>query len=228
MEDNKIKVIIFGTGEGSKKALEIIDLEKVDIFAYVDNEQSKQGTYYNGIKVENPLAVNKYEYDYIVIASIYYQEITAQLLMMNVHGSKIVQLFEPKMAKVFVKEIYEDNMKYKSIIKDKYLAGYYKNYAICDMIVFDSERNKKLYNYPDYLLKGIDYVRVSTVELIAREVRERNIQGSVAELGVYKGDFSKLISEIFPDRKIYLFDTFEGFSQDDIEIEKHESFSQAK
>lgn len=230
MQDSKIKVLIFGTGEGAKKALEIIDLEKVYILAYLDNDQTKQGMSFNGIKVEAPLSVNKYEYDYIVIASIYYQEITAQLLKMNVHRSKIIQLFQPKTkaAKVLAKEIYEDNMRYTSIIKDEYLTDYYKNHAICSMFGFDSERTKKLYNYPDYLLKGIDYVRVSTVELIAREVRERKIEGAVAELGVYRGDFSKLINDLFPERTFYLFDTFEGFSQKDVEIEKNESFSQAK
>jgi len=229
MQDSKIKVLIFGTGEGAKKALEIIDLEKVYILAYLDNDQTKQGMSFNGIKVEAPLSVNKYEYDYIVIASIYYQEITAQLLKMNVHRSKIVQLFEPKTktANFLVKEIYEDNIKYKSIIKDVYLNDYYKNYAICNMIVFDNERTKKLYNYPDYLLKGIDYVRVSTVELISREIKERKIEGAVAELGVYKGDFSKLINDLFPDRKFYLFDTFEGFSQEDVEVEKNKNYSQA-
>ena len=228
MEDKKIKVLIFGTGEGSKKALEIIDLEKVHILAYLDNNQSKHGTIYNGIKVEDPLTVNKYDYDYIVIASIFYQEITAQLLRMNIHKSKIVQLYASKTARFLVKEIYEDNMKYRSIIREECLADHYKNYAICNMIGLDNERNKKLYNYPDYRLKGLDYVRVSTVELISREIRERNIAGAVAELGVYRGDFSKLINDLFPDRTFYLFDTFEGFSQKDIAIEKDESFSQTK
>ncbi|MBA2132310.1 TylF/MycF/NovP-related O-methyltransferase [Capillibacterium thermochitinicola] len=230
MQDSKIKVLIFGTGEGSKKALEIIDLEKVQILAYLDNNRAKQGTVHNGVKVENPIAVDKYDYDYIVIASIYNQEITDQLLKMNVQRSKIIQLFQPKPkgVKVLVKEIYEDNMKYINILKDEYLSVYFKNYAICNMIPFDMERNKKLYNYPDYLIKGIDYVRVSTVELIAREVRERKIEGAIAELGVYKGDFSKLINDLFPDRIFYIFDTFEGFSQKDVEIEKSRNFSQAK
>jgi O-methyltransferase len=44
--------------------------------------------------------------------------------------------------------------------------------------------------------------------------------GCVAELGVYKGDFAKRINRQFPERKLYLFDTFEGFDKRDVEIEK--------
>ena len=39
--------------------------------------------------------------------------------------------------------------------------------------------------------------------------------GSVAELGVFQGEYSKRINEEFPDRKLYLFDTFSGFDQRD-------------
>ena len=42
-------------------------------------------------------------------------------------------------------------------------------------------------------------------------MKERNIQGDMAELGVYTGEFSKLFNRYFPEKKLYLFDTFEGF-----------------
>lgn len=42
----------------------------------------------------------------------------------------------------------------------------------------------------------------------------------MAELGVFQGDFAKHINTLFPDRTLYLFDTFEGFSETDIEKEK--------
>lgn len=50
----------------------------------------------------------------------------------------------------------------------------------------------------------------------------------VAEGGVYKGYFSKIINESFPDKTLYLFDTFEGFNAKDIEIEKSKQYSQAE
>ncbi|MBR3622991.1 MAG: class I SAM-dependent methyltransferase [Selenomonadaceae bacterium] len=42
----------------------------------------------------------------------------------------------------------------------------------------------------------------------------------VAEGGVYQGDFAKLINKCFPNRKLYLFDTFEGFAKSDVEMEE--------
>ena len=54
-----------------------------------------------------------------------------------------------------------------------------------------------------------DYVRLKTLEaLCARLVA---VPGAAAELGVYRGSFARCINSLLPDRKLYLFDTFEGF-----------------
>ena len=65
-----------------------------------------------------------------------------------------------------------------------------------------------------------DYFRVSTLELIAKEICQREVKGSVAEVGVYRGVFASKINEYFPDRKLYLFDTFEGFNEKEFAREK--------
>jgi O-methyltransferase len=70
-----------------------------------------------------------------------------------------------------------------------------------------------------------EYIRTSSLELIANEVYDKNIMGSIAELGVYQGDFAKIINIAFPDRKLYLLDTFEGFDERDVKIEKENGFS---
>lgn len=77
-------------------------------------------------------------------------------------------------------------------------------------------------------VNGYDYIRFSSLELVAREIHNRKIPGNVAELGVYRGDFASKINIAFPDRKLYLFDTFEGFAKEDIETEQKESFSKMK
>lgn len=61
--------------------------------------------------------------------------------------------------------------------------------------------------------------RKDCLEKIAVIFKEKNILGAVAELGVYRGDFAKVINETFPDRKLYLFDTFEGFPDSDLKYE---------
>ena len=70
-----------------------------------------------------------------------------------------------------------------------------------------------------YVYSTSDYMRSSSLELVANEIRENNISGSVSELGVFRGEFAKLINLAFPDRKFYLFDTFEGFDEKDVKIE---------
>ena len=57
-----------------------------------------------------------------------------------------------------------------------------------------------------------DYVRLATLELLCRSISE--IPGAVAELGVYRGFFARCINQLLPDRKLYLFDSFEGFAED--------------
>nr|WP_052062300.1 TylF/MycF/NovP-related O-methyltransferase [Helicobacter saguini] len=40
---------------------------------------------------------------------------------------------------------------------------------------------------------------------------------AVAEVGVYRGDFARVINESFKENRFYLFDTFEGFSVNDMQ-----------
>ena len=70
--------------------------------------------------------------------------------------------------------------------------------------------------------------REATLELMSQEIKRYGIEGNVAELGVYRGDFAKLINHYLPDRKLYLFDTFEGFSEKDAQFDRAENFSEAK
>lgn len=59
---------------------------------------------------------------------------------------------------------------------------------------------------------GNDYVRLATLELLCRRLAE--VPGAAAELGVYRGFFARCINQLLPERTLYLFDSFEGFSED--------------
>ncbi len=54
-----------------------------------------------------------------------------------------------------------------------------------------------------------DYVRIKTLELVSERIAA--LPGAAAELGVYKGGFARCINALMPERRLYLFDTFEGF-----------------
>ncbi len=70
--------------------------------------------------------------------------------------------------------------------------------------------------------------RVATMRLLAEQMHELNIPGDVAELGVYRGDFALCINAAFPDRMLQLFDTFTGFAERDVELERREGLSDAQ
>ena len=62
-----------------------------------------------------------------------------------------------------------------------------------------------------------DIARINMLSSCAKDIYYSGVQGAVAELGVFKGYFSNWISRYFPDRPIYLFDTFAGFDRRDID-----------
>jgi O-methyltransferase len=64
-----------------------------------------------------------------------------------------------------------------------------------------------------------DYIRLSSLELAANEISQKNITGETAELGVFRGEFAKHINVLFNNRRLYLFDTFESFDNRDIKAE---------
>lgn len=51
------------------------------------------------------------------------------------------------------------------------------------------------------------------------------VSGACAELGVFRGDTAAIINKVFSDRKLYLFDTFEGFDKNDIKLEQDNKYS---
>lgn len=71
-------------------------------------------------------------------------------------------------------------------------------------------------------------LRLSASRLLAKEIYERSVPGAVAELGVYKGEFAAELNRLFPDRELYLFDTFEGFDESEATNDTFSGFSRSK
>jgi O-methyltransferase len=73
---------------------------------------------------------------------------------------------------------------------------------------------------PDFqplLLAHYDPVRALTIALALERIKKERINGSLAEVGVFQGNLSRLLHLLAPDRTLYLFDTFEGFPEQDLE-----------
>lgn len=78
---------------------------------------------------------------------------------------------------------------------------------------------------PQPLQPSADYARYATLGLCYEEIVSNKVAGQLAEVGVYRGDFAKRLNQLFPDRKLYLFDTFKGFPEQDIKQEQQKGFS---
>lgn len=62
-----------------------------------------------------------------------------------------------------------------------------------------------------------DPVRYALVAMAVESVLREDIDGDIAEVGVYRGELSRLIHRMAPDRTLFLFDTFAGFPEADLD-----------
>lgn len=77
-------------------------------------------------------------------------------------------------------------------------------------------------------LLGLLDPRIGILERCAREIHYKNVMGNCAEAGVFRGTFARYINFWFPDKRLYLADTFEGFPKEDVEIERIKQYSDGK
>ena len=123
------------------------------------------------------------------------------------NGIDVQSLF-PKLYNHYIKEHDIQAKRYVVISRNGY------DLVEDDALILQDEFSGKEYQ--------TDYFRYRTFELMANEIIRNNVEGNAAEVGVFKGTFSKMINAKFPDRKLYLFDTFESFDADEFndELEK--------
>jgi len=60
-----------------------------------------------------------------------------------------------------------------------------------------------------------------TKHLYTEMMMVKDVEGEFAEIGVFKGDTSKFIQTVFPQRKLHCYDTFCGIANADSDIDKH-------
>ena len=146
-------VIIFGTGKSAEKVLSSLNKDKTIIEVFVDNNYSKQGTFFNNKLIIAPNDISKHEYDYIIIAIIKYHDVVKQLVSLGIEQEKCLSYFDIDIVyRPYINEIFMPNI----ILKDNYdlkintLMGIVENmpYEICEQI-----RNDNL-ELPH--IKGID------------------------------------------------------------------------
>lgn len=69
-----MRICIFGTGNSANNLINRVK-ENIEIVCFIDNNKIKQGMTLFGRKIISLEELKNYDYDYIVIASMYYKEI---------------------------------------------------------------------------------------------------------------------------------------------------------
>lgn len=211
------------------------EIEQDDILGFIETKKSKDT--FGNKKVYSPSEVASNDnYDYILVCVYYYgREIYSICQEVHIDINKLVlvdnwewmdgrsmkkvtkcsrEISERHIGveKVFPK-LYQKYIKECDIRAQRYMITTRNGYDLQELAspMLSDEFSGKEYQ--------TDYFRYRTFELMANEIIKKKVHGNVAELGVFKGTFSKLINKKFYDRKLYLFDTFESFDIEEYKCE---------
>ena len=208
----KNTILIWGTGQRTKKYLNKAYFENCSVKGFVDTYKS-EGVFM-GYPVYSPNEISEIidKIDYLVIANQYFTEILEICVNLKIEWNKIVitdYVEEPLFHSLF--------KRLEIISEPLYNAQKMQKMQLVKANEFDIADLNKLIGKDKYADKRYirDYFRYRTFEYMATEIIDANVQGAVAEFGVFRGTFASMINEIFKNRKIYLFDTFEGFEKNE-------------
>jgi O-methyltransferase len=205
------KIVLFGVGSGLRDVLAMLP-KQLEVLCLSDNDKNKHHTDVMNYKILPPGELKNLMFDYVIITSRQVQEIKEGLTADGIPESKILFYYSSYDTKTLI-----DVNKNNEILSNELGFGL-PRIGLATMYLWpESFMNNELIQD--------DFVRYMSINLIAAKFRQDRVDGNVAELGVYKGDLSVFLNALFPEKKLYLFDTFEGFAQKDVELEDQNNFS---
>lgn len=218
----KYNVVIWGIGDRTKRYIKYNYFENCNIVGFVDTYMNNE--IFQNVRVKNieQIISSGLEYDFLIIATQYFEEIFEKCVELAIPREKII-LTDYVSTEVFK----QDLNTIKNISKLLYNDVIIREFRLINVNESDATDKTRIvgngeFSKIEYLR---DYYRYRTFEFVANEINDNDVYGQVAELGVFRGTFSKLINRKFRNRKMYLFDTFEGF--DDQETEKEKKLSRS-
>lgn len=203
-----MNILIYGAGRTGVRYLESLSSREVKGFL----ETVKKHETFCGYPVYGISDLNSLSYDEIHLANVY-PETLYELLRVNVAKDKIV------------------------IGNYRLYMEYARREGRCDfrfsfplvmtrpMLKVESPYSIKLKFMGSQVEANYDYVRHNTLNLLCDEIKRRNVPGDIAELGVFQGDFASLMNKMMPERTLHLFDTFEGFAEQDRAYEIEQGYT---
>lgn len=196
-----MNVLIWGTGRLAGKVVGK-HIEPEQIAAFIDTHKKTEE--YMGKKVITPGEAAGMEYDAILVANLFCNEIYKQCQECGIDLNKVIFLYN----NFTMSDINQDYVFAEKILGKEYAEIVKKRYHLVRGV--EAYGDLCLSDFGGGYLES-DYVRIKCFELAVKEIRKKKIPGDVAEVGVFRGEFAQYINYAFPDRTCYLFDTFDGF-----------------
>jgi O-methyltransferase len=208
-----MRIVLFGVGSGLSDFLSVVPGD-VKVVGLCDNDVKKQGKTLLGYLVYAPDSINKLDFDFLVVTARTGEAMRSQLVEMGVERDRILLFYSNF-----------DGMLRKAVNKDldalnRHLKLNIHPISLCTMPVWPQGELEMMPSEDDYC-------RMMTLRLTAERIVRKKVHGSIAELGVYRGELAAILNRLFSDRTLYLFDTFEGFSNNDLADGQERKHSQA-
>lgn len=207
-----MKIYIWGTGFAAKELLET-ELSNVIISGFIDNNKNSTG--FETIYPEE--AVHK-DYDAVIVATGYAEEIYSQAEKMGFDMSKFIFVYN----NYFYKDMNVNYSLASKVFSSRYIKVMQNRYHVIRGMMQDEIKSSIFGGDRCNGMYKSDYNRLRMFEMIVEEINYNHVEGVVGELGVFKGEFARYINEAFPDRICYLFDTFDGFRKSEARCEQDE------
>ena len=195
-----MKLYVWGTGCGAGDLLDHA-LEKSLVTGFVDSEPVSDT--FLGRPVLRPEELKGREIDLVVVASRRSDEIAAKAAELGIGEDKLFFARD----NWTLQDRNRDYAAVEGVLDAAFLASLRAPQRAVRDPLWAGEKTSAL---SERDLEN-DYVRVRTLEALCR--RLSSVPGAAAELGVYRGGFARCINALLPERKLYLFDTFEGFDE---------------
>lgn len=227
-------VVIYGAGAVSRSVVRLLNPQKSNLVGIIDKnyksiskyEMPEKGLWWDipeswKVNVVSPEKISDMEYDYLLICNDFYQEeMKNTMLNLGVSSEKMISITSNNVdfdyRHFYMSLIYEKNISQAHKVLVELSDCEVFDYAVCRQLMV--RRNRFIEGFQAHIHD--DYVRISTLELLAARIKELGVEGNIAEAGVYRGDTAKHYNQFFPDRKLYLFDTFDSFNVEVMEKEK--------
>ena len=196
-----MRALLFGTGSGLSDLLSVLPKE-VEIVGLCDNNPIKHGKLVSGHRVYPPSAIGELDFGFVVVTSRAGEAIRGQLLDLGLKRPQILLFYSNFDSSL--RTIVNQDME----ALNRHLRLGLHPLSLCTMQLWP---NSKL----GTMSSEDDFCRMMSLQLAAERIVAKNVPGAIAEVGVYRGEFAAVLNQLFSDRALYLFDTFEGFSEND-------------